>query len=227
MARGQNASTGRTARSERGSRSVNAIAEMAKREGLDPKNLSLKQAEQVLFSKTDDYPTTSGHLREIYAEQAFEMRANDITPPSYTRWAKERATVRFFSEKREAEQAKMKTTPEGEAVEKAYKESAKAFDEAARKSSVARYALERATLEKFGDGETNYRSFLFDINRQRFNDGTRFGDKPGSFQEILAQWTEEKFPQEMQRLNEAEIEYRVKLKERQDAGEARRQFLTK
>jgi hypothetical protein len=107
------------AQSERLSRSVNAVALMAKDKGIDPSSMTLGEAEKYVLALYNA-PGARGRftadkttLKDEYGEQASEMRYNDMRPPSYSTWVKNKVAMALFSEKLAKDRADFEATPEG------------------------------------------------------------------------------------------------------------------
>jgi hypothetical protein len=221
MARGQNASTGRTARSERVLQpTINAFTEVAKANGFDPKKMTLGDAEKVLIEGANrGYPASASDLKDIYGEQSYEMRANDMRPPPYSTWVKERAATTLFQRKRDAEQQVAVSTPQGAKLDEAYKSSVETARQASDEESKARNSFEAAVKDATGE---SLRDFRFTLPNKTLNSD---GKRVGTDKERQEQYFKGRFPTDYKKLEEA-IAKRNKADEaRRDAGEARRNFI--
>ena len=122
MARGYS-----TAQSERLSRSVNVIARMAKDKGIDADSMTLGAAEKYVLERYNANPrqqeigrvADKTDLKDEYGEQSFEMRANGLRPPSYSKWVKDKVAMMLFTDRIEKNRADFEATPEGAELSKA------------------------------------------------------------------------------------------------------------
>ena len=188
---------------------------MAKGAGIDPKKMSLKEAENVLI-KPNDYPANSSDLRDIYDEQAFEMRANDMSPPPYRTWVKERAAASIFAKQREERANAMTETEEGRKIETAYQQAVKTSEAGIKQEQVARYQFEDAVKAQFGK---SLREVRFELGSKKLKDGTPVN------KDNEEQFFRELFPAQYSKL-ETSIKERDKVwDERRQIADRRRNFL--
>ena len=118
-------------------RTVNIIAMMAKDKGIDPSSMTLGAAEKFVLARYNA-PGARGRfeadkttLRDEYGEQASEMRYNDMRPPSYSKWVKDKVAMALFSDKTDKDRSDFEATPEGAAL--------RATKEATYKAMMARF----------------------------------------------------------------------------------------
>jgi len=132
MARGYS-----NAQSERLSRTVNVIAMMAKDRGIDPSSMTLGAAEKFVLARYNApgergrFEADKTTLRDEHGEQSFEMRANGMRAPSYSKWVKDKVAMMLFSDKTAKDRADFEATPEGAAL--------RATKEATYKAMMARF----------------------------------------------------------------------------------------
>lgn len=191
MARGQTASQGRVARSE----------------GLPTKGKMTKsQAEDYLIKNANrGYPANKGDLDAMYAEEKYEMGANGMRAPSYGKWLEERVARTERAKARADAEAKLKATPEGEDIEKAYKASMEKFSESLKEEDKARNNLEMAVREVY---RQNLSQFRFTLVQQSLKDGTPVGTN----KDLQERFFKERFPNEYEKLEKA-ISNREKARE--------------
>lgn len=184
MARGQTASQGRVARSE----------------GLPTKGKMTKsQAEDYLIKNANrGYPANKGDLDAMYAEEKYEMGANGMRAPSYGKWLEERVARTERAKARADAEAKLKATPEGEDIEKAYKASVEKASEARSEEVKARNTLEMVVREKYRANISQLR-FTMGKGGIELKDGTPVGKDV----ELQERFFKEKFPNEYKRLEDA------------------------
>ena len=121
MARGYS-----NASSERLARSVNVIAKMAEAQGLSADSMSLGDAEKYVLARYNANPrqqelgrvADKRDLKDEFGEQSFEMRANGLRPPSYSKWVKDKVSMMLFTDRIEKNRADFKATPEGAQLNK-------------------------------------------------------------------------------------------------------------
>lgn len=125
------------AQSERLSRSVNVIARMAADKGIDPSSMSLGEAEKFVLARYNA-PGARGRfeadkttLKDEHGEQSFEMRANGLRPPAYSKWVKDKVAMMLFTDKIDKDRKDFEATPEGAAL--------RATKDAAYKAMMARF----------------------------------------------------------------------------------------
>lgn len=122
-----------SAGSERLARSVNVIAQMAADKGISADSMTLGQAEKYVLERYNANPrqkelgrvADKTDLRDEYGEQSFEMRANGLRPPAYSKWVKDKVAMMLYTDRIEKNRADFRATPEGAALNKAKDE---AFD---------------------------------------------------------------------------------------------------
>ena len=182
MARGTPASQGRAARSE----GLPTTGKMTKGEAED----------YLIKNANRGYPANKGDLDAQYSEEKYEMSANGMRAPSYGKWLEERVARTERAKARAEAEAKLKATPEGEEIEKAYKASVEVASEARRDENKARNNLEMAVREVY---RQNLSQFRFTMVQQRLKDGTPVGTN----KELQEQFFKEKFPNEYKKLEDA------------------------
>ena len=62
----------------------------------------LKEVLSIYNDAGDRRQMDEGDLHECYSEQAYEMRANDMRPPSFKKWLSNKVRSNHFSKSREA-----------------------------------------------------------------------------------------------------------------------------
>jgi hypothetical protein len=159
--------------------------------------MSKSQAEDYLIKNANrGYPANKGDLDAQYSEEKYEMSANGMRAPSYGKWLEERVARTERAKARAEAEAKLKATPEGEEIEKAYKASVEVASEARRDENKARNNLEMAVREVY---RQNLSQFRFTMVQQRLKDGTPVGTN----KELQEQFFKEKFPNEYKKLEDA------------------------
>lgn len=159
--------------------------------------MTKSQAEDYLIKNANrGYPSNKGDLDAMYSEEKYEMSANGMRAPSYGKWLEERVARTERAKARADAEAKLKATPEGEEIEKAYKTSVEKASEARSEEVKARNNLEMAVREVY---RQNLSQFRFTLVQQRLKDGTPVGAN----KDLQEQFFKEKFPNEYKRLEDA------------------------
>jgi hypothetical protein len=137
MARGQNASTGRAARSE----------------GLPNSDKPMKQSEAEAYlikNANRGYPADRNDLLAQYGEEAYEMGANGMRAPAYGKWLEQQVGRKVRSQTTEQERKKKLDTPEGKKIETGYLFAKELHKEARDATNKARDTLEAKFKEVHG-----------------------------------------------------------------------------
>ena len=122
-----------SAQSERLSRSVNVIAQMAKAKGIDPSSMTLGDAEKYVLERYNasrrqkelGRVADKTDLKDEFGEQSVEMKANGLRPPSDSNWVKDKVSMMLFTDRIEKNREDFRATPEGAVLAKTKDE---AFD---------------------------------------------------------------------------------------------------
>jgi len=136
MARGQNASTGRSARSE-------GVPNIGKMSTSDAEAYLLKNANR-------GYPANKDDILAQYGEEAYESRANGLRAPSYGQWLQQQVNRRERTKARENSRERLLATPEGKKIEADFTKAKAIHSEARSDTNKARDTLESKFKEVHG-----------------------------------------------------------------------------
>jgi hypothetical protein len=142
MARGQNASTGRSARSE-------GVPNIGKMSTSDAEAYLLKNANR-------GYPANKDDILAQYGEEAYESRANGLRAPSYGQWLQQQVNRRERTKARENSRERLLATPEGKKIEADFVRAKNFYNEASAETNKARDELEVAFRKEYGQPMADY-----------------------------------------------------------------------
>lgn len=197
MARGQNASTGRTARSE----GLPSIGQ----------TMSQLDAERYLIKNANrGYPADKNDLLAQYGEEAYEMRANGMRAPAYGKWLEQQVGRGVRAKERASKEEKLKSTKEGRVIETSFLLASELYKESTDAVSVARNKLSVLVKEETGMNLDAY------IREKRFA-----GEKPP----VVDAQLQRKYPTEHAELERVTKIAQERFDEYQKRSNARAEFL--